>query len=78
MSLKDPTENLNVLRLLPAVHHSTKGSLWVSYDEEGDALYVNFQKPSRATDSEIADDDIILWRSGGDVAGITILHASER
>lgn len=34
-----------------------KDRLWVSYDEEGDVLYVNFQKPSRATGSEITDDD---------------------
>ena len=36
MALKDLTENVDAyLRLLPAVGHSPKGRLWVSYDEEG-------------------------------------------
>ena len=79
MALKDPTENLHTyLALLPAVRHSPKGRLWVSYDEEGDVLYVNFQKPSRATDSEITDDDVIVRYDGEEVIGITILHASQQ
>ncbi len=76
---KDPAENLDAcLRLLSAVKLFPKGRLWVSHDEEGDVLYVNFQKPSQATDSEITDNDIILRYNGGDVVGITVLYASER
>ena len=41
-------------------------------------LYVTFQKPSRATDSEITDDAIILRYDGEEVVGITVLHASQR
>ena len=43
MALKDPTENLSAyLSLFPAARHAPKGRLWVSYDEEGDVLYVHF------------------------------------
>ena len=64
--------------LLNAVLRSPRKSLWSSYDEKADTLYVNFKKPSRATDSEITDDDIIIRYEGDDVIGITILHASKR
>jgi len=49
-----------------------------SYDEEADVLYVNFEKPSRATESELTDDDIILRYRDQDLIGLTILHASKR
>ena len=74
------TENLgDFLNLLPAVRHSPKIRLQASYDEEGDVLYVHFgPQPRPATDSELTDDDIIERYDGGQVIGITILHASLR
>ncbi|MEK7399830.1 MAG: DUF2283 domain-containing protein [Candidatus Poribacteria bacterium] len=52
--------------------------IWSSYDEEADVLYLNFKKPSRADDSELTDDDIIIRYENGEVIGITVLHASQR
>lgn len=66
------------LKLVPAVRQSPTGYLWSSYDTEADVLYINFKKPSRATDSEITDDDVIVRYEGDDVIGLTILHASKR
>ena len=66
------------LKLVPAVRHSPKGYLWSSYDPEGDVLYINFKKPSQATDSELTEDDIIIRYEGEEVIGITVLHASQR
>jgi uncharacterized protein YuzE len=66
------------LKLVPAVRQSPTGYLWSSYDAEADVLYINFKKPSRATDSEITDDDVIVRYEGDDVIGLTILHASKR
>ncbi|HEY4597119.1 MAG TPA: DUF2283 domain-containing protein [Thermoanaerobaculia bacterium] len=50
----------------------------MSYDREADVVYVNFKKPSHATDSELTDDDVILRYEGDDLIGLTILHASQR
>ena len=50
----------------------------MSYDAEADVLYVNFKKPSSATDSELTDDDVIIRYKGEKVIGLTILHASQR
>ena len=66
------------IKLVPAVRLSPQGYLWSSYDAEADVLYVNFKKPSHATDSEITDDDIIIRYEGEEVIGLTILHASTR
>ncbi len=66
------------LKLVPAVRQSPHGYLWSSYDPEADTPDINFKKPSHATDSELTDDDVIIRYEGGEVVGITILHASER
>jgi uncharacterized protein YuzE len=66
------------LKLIPAVNRSPQHSVWLTYDAEADSLYVNFKKPSYATDSEMTDDDIIVRYEGEDVIGFTVLHASKR
>jgi len=66
------------LRLVPAVRHSPEQYLWSSYDAEADVLYVNFKKPSHATDSELTDDGVIVRYEGDEVVGLTILNASKR
>ena len=66
------------LKLIPTLRNSPKGYLWSNYDSEADVLYINFKKPSHATDSELTDDDIIVRYEGETVVGITILHASKR
>ncbi len=66
------------LQLIPAVRHTPGGYLWSSYDQEADVLYVNFKKPSVATDSELTDDDVIIRYEGDVVVGLTVLHASTR
>jgi uncharacterized protein YuzE len=66
------------LSLIPAVRMAPERYLWSSYDTEADVLYINFKKPSHATDSELTDDDIIIRFEGDQVIGYTVLHASKR
>lgn len=66
------------LKLIPAVRLAPKKYLWSSYDLEADVLYINFKKPSHATDSELTDDDVIIRYEGDEMIGLTILHASKR
>ena len=68
----------NYLNLIPTIQQSPKGYLWSSYDSEADVLYINFKKPSHATDSELTDEDIIIRYEGETIVGITILNASKR
>jgi uncharacterized protein YuzE len=66
------------LKMLPAVKHAPQNSIWLTYDAEADVLYINFKKPSQATDSELTDDDIIIRYEDDTIIGFTILHASQR
>jgi len=66
------------LKLIPAVKSAPQKYLWSSYDAEADVLYINFKKPSHATDSELTDDDVIIRYEGEAIIGMTILHASKR
>ena len=52
--------------------------MWLDYDAEADVLYINFKKPSLATDSELTDDDVIIRYEKDQVIGFTVLHASKR
>jgi len=66
------------MKLIPAVRLSPQKYLWSSYDSDADVLYINFKKPSHATDSELTDEDVIIRYEGEEVIGLTILHASKR
>lgn len=75
MALQHLTE---YLRIVPAVMLSPHRYLWSSYDAEADVLYINFKKPSNATDSELTDEDVIIRYEDNEIIGLTILHASTR
>jgi len=66
------------LKLIPAVKNSPSQSIWLSYDQKADVLYINFKKPSHATDSELSDDNVIIRYEGDEIIGLTVLHASQR
>lgn len=66
------------LKLNPAVNRSPQYAVWLTYDAEADSLYVNFKKPSHATDSEMTDDDVIIRYEGEEIIGFTVLHAGKR
>ena len=66
------------INLIPSIKQIPEHALWISYDSDADTLYINFKKPSLATDSEMTDDDIIVRYDGELVIGMTGLHASKR
>lgn len=51
---------------------------WVDYDEEADVLYVSFDLPQKATDTEMTDDGLLLRYRDNASIGITIMNASNR
>lgn len=68
----------SVDRLAGLLLQAPHGSLRSRYDAETDVLYVNFDEPASATDSELTEDDIIVRYRDGEVIGFTVLHASRR
>ena len=55
-----------------------KDKLWIDYDKEADVLYLSFERPQKATDSEMLDNGVLLRYKGDKLVGMTILEASKR
>jgi len=51
---------------------------WLDYDNEADVLYITYQKPQQATDSEMLENGVLVRYRGEEVVGMTILDASKR
>ena len=66
------------LKLLPLVDDTPGRNVWLNYDKEADVLYINFKKPSYATDSELTDEDVIIRFEEERVIGYTVLNVSKR
>nr|VFK43366.1 MAG: Uncharacterized protein YuzE [Candidatus Kentron sp. TC] len=50
----------------------------VDYDRDADVLYISFERPQNATDSEMTEDGFLLRYRGEQLIGVTILDASTR
>jgi len=53
-------------------------TVWSSYDNEADVLYLHFKKPNHADDSETTEDEIIIRYENKEIIGLTILNASQK
>lgn len=53
-------------------------TVWASYDNEADVLYLHFKKPNHADNSEMTEDEIIIRYEKNEIVGMTILNASQR
>lgn len=51
---------------------------YVDYDEEADVLYLSFERPQNATDSQMLNNGVLLRYREKDLVGVTILDASTR
>ena len=75
MAMNLPFPVVDVLKLFR--DHETREA-WLDYDQEADALYVNFQRPLHADHAEIDENDVVLRYQGERLIGFTILNASKR
>ena len=66
----------DIKRVTPMLLSMPSRRIWVSYDDEADVLYLSFEKPQKATDSEQIDDVVIRYRKK-EVVGVTIINASK-
>lgn len=67
-----------VSQAVPLLLHFPKPRFWVDYDQEADVLYISFDRPQNATDSEMTDEGILLRYRDDQLVGMTILDASTR
>ena len=50
----------------------------VSYDREGDVLYISFGEPQPADDSDLTDEGVIVRLREGRIVGLSILNATKK
>ncbi len=68
----------SVTRAIPLLLTFPAQRFWVDYDADADVLYISFQRPQQATETEMTDDGILVRYRGREPIGITILDASTR
>ena len=49
----------------------------LNYDQKSDVLYINFDPPQPADDSDITDEGVIIRLRNNYIVGLTILNASK-
>jgi len=67
-----------VFQAVPLLIHFPTRRFWVDYDAEADVLYISFERPQRATDTEMTDAGVLLRYREDQLVGITVLEASTR
>ncbi len=50
----------------------------LSYDPEGDVLYISCGKPQPADDSDLTDEGVIIRLREGRIVGLTVLNATKK
>ncbi|MBN1346079.1 MAG: DUF2283 domain-containing protein [Phycisphaerae bacterium] len=73
-----PKDISRLLKAVPRLVDLPTSRMSIDYDAEADVLYISFQRPQRAKDSEMRDDGIIIHRRDKRIVGVTILEASTR
>lgn len=69
---------LELLESLPHLFKRPSKQMWFDFDEEADVLYVSFERPQGATDSELDENGIVTRHVGDRLVGVTILNARKR
>ncbi len=75
METKEITQ---IFKALPFIKNTGAKHLWFDFDDEADVLYISFEKPQNATDTDFFEDDILLRLREEKIVGITITNASKK
>jgi uncharacterized protein YuzE len=67
-----------VFQAVPLLLDFPARRFWVDYDPEADVLYLSFQRPQKATETEMTEEGILLRYRDKQLVGITVLDASTR
>ncbi len=73
-----PEFSSSVFQAIPFLTDFPTQRFWVDYDREADVLYISFQRPQKATNTEMSDEGILFRYRDQQLVGITVLEASTR
>ncbi len=65
-------------KALPLLTNFPESRFKVDYDQKADVLYISFERPQKAKNTEMADDGILFRYRKDELVGITVLKASTR
>jgi len=68
---------IETMKVVPHVMNIKAKHMWIDYDKEADVLYISFERPQKATDSELREDNVLIRKRNGKLVGLTILNASK-
>lgn len=77
MSLEESVVR-SVLQSLPHLLELPSKHVSFDLDDEADVLYVSFEHPQGATESELTSDNVIIRYRDAHLVGITVLNARRR
>lgn len=69
---------VDIIESLPNLLRLPSKQIWFDFDEEADVLYVSFERPQGATDSELSEEGVLMRYRGDQLVGVTILNARKR
>lgn len=73
-----PEATASIFRAVPSLVGLPARRFSVDYDEEADVLYISFDRPQKATDTELTEEGLLLRYRGETLVGVTVLDASTR
>jgi len=62
-----------VFKTVPHLVKFPSQHIWVDFDKEADVLYISFEKPQMATDSELLENNVLLRYRKDKLVGVTII-----
>jgi uncharacterized protein YuzE len=62
-----------IFQVIPHLKRMPSNHVRIDYDEEADVLYISFERPQRATNSVLRDDNVLLRYRGKKLVGMTII-----
>lgn len=66
-----------IYNLVPNLLNLPSKHSWIDYDQEADVLYLSFEKPQQASDSQMVDENVVLRKRNNKIVGMTIINASQ-
>ena len=67
-----------IFKALPHIQKTGARHIAFDFDEEADTLYISFEKPQNATDTDILEDGTFLRKRDEKIVGITITNFSRK
>jgi uncharacterized protein YuzE len=64
--------------LFPLMEKQKKRHLVIDYDKEADVLYLSFDLPQKADETEFFSDDILIRKKSNKVIGLTLLNFKKK